>query len=159
MKLNTTPMPKSRVYRMGTRDTIAYDAANGYKPYVVEPEGPRNRRNLSFRRWERESLLNAVRTLITRGTYESVKLQCHVAHLVSIEEVSWLLRAKPGLVSWCFHRLNLEGILGHKVGGAPHDSRRDSFLNGRFREGGVRAGCSGWQASTFRIMARSVTPV
>jgi len=151
MKLNPE-VPRSLLYRYGERGyAFPYGTdrvAQNLHRRGIEP-APRTRNKLSTRRWGRDDLLNAIRTLVTTGRFEDAKL-LHTTHTY-VEEVSWVLRAKPGDVRWCFQRLNLEGIMGQRANRGPHDTRRDPFLRGRGRGDGRVCGGSGWQASAYGI--------
>lgn len=74
----------------------------------------------STRRWKLETLLPAVREVV---------LQSDIMHGITVAEVATALRAKPGLVHQCFHKLNLEGILSQGSNGLMHEIRRGQGRN------------------------------
>jgi len=91
----------------------------------------------STRRWKLPALLDAIRELIEcKGERGSSAGEIET---FTLAEVAEKLRAKPGLVHQCFHKLNLEGLLEQGNNGLPHDIYR-----------GPPNHHSGWVATTYR---------
>ena len=69
----------------------------------------------STRAWKLDKLLDAVRDHVSQQSDGSY---------FTVNEVATLLRAKPGLVHLCFHKLNLEGRLSQGHNSVPYDDIR-----------------------------------
>lgn len=90
----------------------------------------RSQHRPSLRKWRLINLLPAVRKLVQESD---------LARGVTVEEISAQLRAKRNLVSQCFHKLNLEGVMQQGINGVPHEVRRER-----------RNRYSGWLATIYR---------
>lgn len=89
----------------------------------------------SYRRWNIEKLLAAIREIVLR--YGDGKR-------ITAEDIGTRLRARKHLVEQCFHRLNLEGLLSQGLNLPPHDSTRDRWCRGSD---------SAWCATTYTTRA------
>lgn len=90
----------------------------------------------SLRRWKHKELLDAVR----QALYDHAHQWRDQARIdpIYVEVVAAVLRARQGMVDYCFALLNKEGLLTHRVNSQPHDSKRSRFGSN-----------SGWQASMY----------